>query len=617
VPSQPLSPEPPRATRRAFMAGGLGLTALALTGCIPKDTPAPSNPTGSAEPVIRTFHFGSAADPATLDPAVSGDNETFRVTRQIYEGLIGVDRETGAPIPLLATDWIVSPDRLQYTFILRRGVKFHDGTDFDAQAVVTNFEHWIALPIDVRANSDQGFTQVFRHNAQLPVLPKSIPEPKPTGDGNGNGNGNESVDPQELVEHAAEVALLASLREQLKANPFVGASLGGTASYFGSIKAADTHTVVLTLRQPIAGFIEALTLPGLAMASPKALATPATSKDQLSYLSTQPVGTGPYKFVSWNDGAVTLRSFPEYWDAAEVQANTNAPTLVVFREIRTPSGRLGALDREEIDGFDLVAVTGLRELVREGKLIVQRDPYSVTYLGMNQKNKWLAQQEFRQAIAHGIDRQKIIEQFYISGTKEARGFLPASLGIKTSDTYFGPDSNRARDLLESSGYDGSPIPFLYPLNISRAYLPLPELIYAELSRQLAVVGINLSPVPLDWNDGYVTTVRSGDVPGLHLLGFNGGYRDPDDFMGALFASNNQQFGYNSPILAAQVLLARSMPPGEQRITAYQDLSNTLAKDLPALPLAFPISALAFNDSVKNYPSSPVLDEVFTDVRMTT
>ena len=613
MPDQPHSQDRTKATRRAFLAGGLGLTALALAGCVSKDTTAPTSPTGSAEPAIRTFHFGSAADPAGLDPGISGDNETFRITRQVYEGLIGVDRETGAPIPLLATDWIVSPDRLQYTFILRRGVKFHDGTDFDAQAVVTNFEHWIALPIDVRANSDQGFTQVFRHNEQVPVLPRSIPEPKPTVD----DAGNESVDPQKLVEHAAESALLTSLREQLKANPFVGTSVGGTASYFGSIKAADTHTVVLTLRQPISGLIEALTLPGLALASPKALATAPTSEDQISYLSTQPVGTGPYKFVSWKDGAVTLRSFPEYWDAAAVEANATAPTLVVFREIRTPSGRLGALDRGEIDGFDLVAVTGLRELVREGKLIVQRDPYSVTYLGMNQKNTWLAKEEFRQAIAHGIDRQKIIEQFYISGTKEARGFLPASLGIKTSDTYYGPDSSRAKDLLESCDYDGSPIPFLYPLNISRAYLPLPELIYAEISRQLALVGINLAPVPMDWNDGYVAAVRSGETPGLHLLGFNGGYRDPDDFMSALFADNKQQFGYDSPVLSAQVLLARSMPPGEQRINAYRDLSNTLAKDLPALPLAFPISALAFNDSVRNYPSSPVLDEVFTDVRMNT
>ena len=612
MPSKQHSEAPHGASRRVFLAGGLGLGAMALAGCIPKERPAVPGPTGSAEPAIRPFHFGTAANPATLDPAISGDNETFRVTRQVYEGLVGVDRETGAPIPLLATDWITSPDRLQYTFILRRGVKFHDGTDFDADAVVTNFEHWATLPAAERSNSDQGFTQVFRPNEQLPQLPKTLPRPKPTKD----SAGNEVIEPQAEAHHAAQLEILASLNEQLKANPFVGAGSGGSASYFASIKAADTHTVVLTLRKPITGLIEALTLPGMAIASPTALATAPEPGGRLSLLSTHPVGTGPFQFVTWKDDAITLRSFPGYWDAAAA-ANPTAPTLVIFHENRTPAGRLGALNHGQIDGFDMVTVTGLRELVREGKLVVQRDPYSVTYLGMNRKDKWLAKDEFRRAVAHSIDRQKIIDQFYISGTKEARSFLPASLGVKSSDTYFGPDATRAAELLESCGYDGTPIPFLYPLNISRAYLPLPELIYAEISRQLAVAGIKLAPKPVDWTDGYVAKVRSGEVPGLHLLGFNGGYRDPDDFMGALFTSNGKQFGYDSPILAAQVLLARSMPAGPERTRAYEELSNTLATDLPALPLAFPISALAFNDTVKYYPSSPVLDEVFSDVKLAT
>ncbi|GAA5225586.1 ABC transporter substrate-binding protein [Paeniglutamicibacter antarcticus] len=601
------------ASRRVFLAGGLGLGALALSGCIPKDVPPAPGPTGSAEPAIRPFHFGTAATPATLDPAISGDNETFRVTRQLYEGLVGVDRETGAPIPLLATDWIASPDRLQYTFILRRGVKFHDGTDFDADAVVTNFEHWATLPAAERENSDQGFTQVFRPNERLPQLPKTLPSPKPTKD----ASGNEVVEPQAEAHHTAQLEILAALHDQLKAHPFVGAGSGGSASYFGSIKAADTHTVVLTLRKPITGLIEALTLPGMAIASPTALATAPEVGGRVSVLSTHPVGTGPFQFLTWKDDAITLRSFPEYWGAATLEANPTAPTLVTFHENRTPAARLGALTHGKVDGFDMVTVTGLRELVRDGKLVVQRDPYSVTYLGMNRKDEWLAKDEFRRAVAHCIDRQKIIEQFFISGTKEARGFLPASLGVKSSDTYFGPDAARAAELLESCGYDGTPIPFLYPLNISRAYLPLPELIYAEISRQLAVAGIKVAPMPIDWTDGYVAKVRSGEVPGLHLLGFNGGYRDPDDFMGALFTSNGKQFDYDSPILSAQVLLARSMPAGQDRVTAYEELSNTLATDLPALPLAFPISALAFNDTVKYYPSSPVLDEVFSDVKLAT
>ena len=612
MPTPPPFPVSAAASRRAFLAGGLGVAALALAGCVPDKTPGPTtSPTGSPAPAAKKFRLGTAANPATLDPAVSGDNETFRITRQIFEGLIGVDRETGAPIPLLATDWISSPDRLQYTFILRRDVKFHDGTDFNAEAVVANFQRWAALPKDAKADSDQGFNQVFRYSESLPKLPDSIPAPKPVK----GTDGQETVDPQLEAAHLAEVQRLENLREQLKSNPFIGAGTGASASYFGSIKTAGTHTVVLTLRRPITGLIEALTLPGLAIASPKALAAAATDSGHVSSLSTHPVGTGPYAFASWDDNTVEVARFDEYWDAAAFAGNPEAPTLVSFRETSTPAKRLGELRRGDIDGFDMVTVTGLRELVREGKLIVQRDPFSVAYMGMNQQNKWLAKPEFRQAVAHSIDRQKIIDAYYISGTKEARGFLPASLGVKPSDTYFGPDLQRAKALLVEAGYDGSPIPFLYPLNISRAYLPLPELIYAELSRQLATAGIVIEPIPMDWTDGYVSRVRSGTTAGLHLLGFNGGYRDPDDFLGGIFSDTNKQFGYNSPILQAQILLARSIPGGEERVNAYQDISRTLAEDLPALPLVFPISGLAFNDTVRNYPSSPVLDEVFSDVKL--
>ena len=607
MPTQPPIKVAAFSSRRTFLAGALGISALSLVACVPEKTP----PVPTNTPTQRRFTLGTAANPATLDPALSGDNETFRVTRQIFEGLVGVDGETGTAVPSLATQWISSPDRLQYTFILRKNVKFHDGTDFDADAVVINFQRWAALPQGARQDSDQGFTQVFRYNDSVPKLPASLPEPKPVE----GPDGTEIIDP--AVESAYQETLkeLEQLREDLQNSPFLGASTGASANYFGSIKAADTHTVILTLRRPITGLIEALTLPGLAIASPKSLAAAATDTNQISSLATHPVGTGPYAFSSWEKTTVTLKKFDNYWNTEKFTQNPDAPTLVTFKETSTPARRLDDLRRKEIDGFDMVTVTGLRELVREGNLIVERDPFSVAYLGMNQKNKWLAKPKFRQAVAHSIDRGKIINQFYIKGTKEARSFLPPSLGIPSSDTYFGPDSQKAKELLTESDYDGSPIPFLYPLDISRAYLPLPELIYAEISRQLASNGINVQPIPVEWTNGYVSRVRAGETPGFHLLGFNGGYRDPDDFLGGIFSETEHQFGYNSPIMQAQILLARSLEAGDIRTNAYRDICSTLAKDLPALPLTFPISGLAFNDTVRNYPSSPVLDEVFSAVKL--
>ena len=80
-----------------------------------------------------------------LDPALSTDVESQRITRQILEGLVGVDRTTGQPTPLLATEWTESDEGRSYTFKLRTGVTFQDGTPFNADAVCTNFNRWFAF----------------------------------------------------------------------------------------------------------------------------------------------------------------------------------------------------------------------------------------------------------------------------------------------------------------------------------------------------------------------------------------------------------------------------------------------------------------------------------------
>jgi peptide/nickel transport system substrate-binding protein len=90
-----------------------------------------------------TFVFGRGADSVGLDPAVVTDGESFRVTRNIYESLCEYKRDSTAVIPGLAESWQTTPDGLTWKFALRRHVKFHDGTPFNAEAVVFNFERWM------------------------------------------------------------------------------------------------------------------------------------------------------------------------------------------------------------------------------------------------------------------------------------------------------------------------------------------------------------------------------------------------------------------------------------------------------------------------------------------
>ncbi len=83
-----------------------------------------------------TLVFGRSGDSVGLDPAREDDGESFYVSDNVYEPLVAFKTGTTEVIPCLAESWTISKDGLEFTFKLRKGVKFHDGTDFNADAVV-------------------------------------------------------------------------------------------------------------------------------------------------------------------------------------------------------------------------------------------------------------------------------------------------------------------------------------------------------------------------------------------------------------------------------------------------------------------------------------------------
>ena len=92
------------------------------------------------EPV--TFIFGRGGDSVQLDPAVVTDGESFRVTGNVLDSLYRFETGGSTPVPALATECTANDAGTEWTCKLREGVKFHDGTDFNADAVIFNFERW-------------------------------------------------------------------------------------------------------------------------------------------------------------------------------------------------------------------------------------------------------------------------------------------------------------------------------------------------------------------------------------------------------------------------------------------------------------------------------------------
>lgn len=553
---------PSSTSRRTVIKTGAVFLALGMTSCtaVPAPSPSSGSPSTTAAPEpSATFNFGTAAQPLGLDPALSSDVESQRITRQILEGLVGVDQVTGKPTPLLATEWTESNEGRSYTFKLRTDVVFQDGTPFNADAVCTNFNRWFAFSPDIRRQAPgSSFKGVFKAHSDEPEL-----------------------------------------------------------SIFKSCTAESPDTVRIDLTQRFTAFLQALTLPAFAIASPAALAAgTADVLDQnrggqpVSGFGTNPVGTGPFRLASWDEGSVTLATNTSYWGERGQIATIN------FVAYDHPQARLQALLDGKIDGYDAVTVGNFDQLVKRGKQIVQRDPFSVMYVGINQDIPVLKNLKVRQAIEMAIDKETLIRRFFIDNTAKATQFVPPKIsGFNNDAPAMGHDPAKAKEYLEEGGYAGEELKFYYPLNVTRPYLPTPEKVYAEISRQLTAVGLNIRPVPVDWADGYLQKVQSPGDHALHLLGWNGSYSDADNFVGPLFGEKNGEFGYHDPQVFSKINRARGLPEGEERDEQYHTINAQIAATVPAVPVAFPISALALSDRVLSYPASPVLNEVFTKVQL--
>ncbi|WP_283646556.1 ABC transporter substrate-binding protein [Marinovum algicola] len=119
-------------TRRGLIAAG---TALALTLGLAGGAQAQTPP--------GVLIVGQIAEPKALDPAAVTAVNDFRILMNVYDGLVRYKDGTLEVEPALATDWEINEDGTVYTFTLREGVRFHDGSPFNAEAVKFNFDRML------------------------------------------------------------------------------------------------------------------------------------------------------------------------------------------------------------------------------------------------------------------------------------------------------------------------------------------------------------------------------------------------------------------------------------------------------------------------------------------
>ncbi|HUG83913.1 MAG TPA: ABC transporter substrate-binding protein [Euzebya sp.] len=536
----------------------------------PTDDDAAETPEDDAGGEGETLVFGTSADPSVLDGILVSDGESLRAIDQMFEGLVTLELGGTEIEPGLATEWEASEDGTTWTFTTREGVTFHDGTEFNAEAVCFNFDRWYNLE-----GSFQNPDATYYWQTVFGGFADGGPE---TEDGE------------------------------------------PTPSLFESCTAEDDTTVVIQLTEPSASFLPALALTNFTIASPTALEEFDANEGEVgddgifrptgTYATEHPTGTGPYQFGEWVRGqALTMTRYHDYWG----EAPGNIETLI-FQPIADGPARLQALQTGEIQGYDLVAPEDFGVIEESGNQLIPRPAFNVGYIGINSGVEPTDDVEVRRAIAHAVNRQAIVDGFYPEGAEVATQFMPPSLfGYADDVTEYEYDPELSMQILQDAGYDlPVEIRFAFPTDVSRPYMPDPEANAQAMIADLNAAGFNVTVESAPWSPDYLGAQNNGDYQ-LYLLGWTGDFADPDNFIGTFFRTQQAGWGPLDPAIYDILNEARIETDEEARTAIYEDANRLIMDYIPGLPYVHTEPALAFAPNVEGYIPSPVSLEPFSVV----
>ena len=516
-----------------------------------------------------TLVFATEGEPVVLDGILVSDGTSLRVIDQMFEGLVTLKPGTTTLVPGLATSWRASNKGRSWTFKLRRGVKFHDGTRFDARAVCFNFNRWY--------NFKGSFT-----NPDATYYWQSV------------FGGFKSTIGKADVDEALRTSL------------------------YRSCRAVNRYTAQLNLTRPSASFLGALALTNFTIASPTALQKYNADAGEVdengvfrptgTYSTRHPTGTGPFRFGSWNLGEkLTLERFNGYWGKkAHVRQ-------LIFRPIADNAARLQALQTGDIQGYDLVAPEDIGTIQRNNNLkTLDRPAFNVFYVGFNISKAPMNRLAVRQAVAYGLDRASLVRAVYGARGQVATQFQPPIVWGYAKDVpkyTYNPD--RSRQLLRQAGLSIPVKLDFYYFTRARPYIPDPKRAFEILQASLERAGFQIEPHVLPFRPDYLSAVDRGEAGHLRILGWTGDYGDPDNFTGTFFQKPTPAWGFTNRKIHNLLDRAEREPAQRQRARLYQQVNREIMRYLPGVPVAHSKPALGFQRRVQGFVPSPVTLEPFS------
>lgn len=356
------------------------------------------------------------------------------------------------------------------------------------------------------------------------------------------------------------------------------------------VDVVDAQTVAFNLKAPYAGLLSLLgERPGFMM-------SPTAAEKAGKDFGDRPIGTGPFIFREWVRGShINLDRNPNYWESGKPYLDR-----IVFRDI---SGSVVGIQRLLTGEIDFVPELSPQEVKPiEGRPRIRLLPITV--------GRWYSLQwhwyeppfnnaKLRHAIAHAIDRQRLIQIVMDGRGTLSEGPTPEGLwwydpSIK-SDPY---DPQKARELLREAGF-----PEGLDVVLSTPQITLLNQMNQLVQEQLNAVGIRTRLEPAAQSDWYARLVRreTNFSPNRWTQ-----RPDPDGLLYILFHSQGyaNTTGYSNPKVDGLLDKARQTFDQKERQKLYSDVQRIVVDDLPMLPLFFSVEYAAIRDNVNGFEWIP-------------
>lgn len=490
----------------------------------------------------------------TLTSVAAPDASSERLRNLIFNSLVKKNEKYDY-VGDLASEITASDDGKVITFTLRDGIKFHNGQVLTSADVKYTFDELFKT---------DGKSASFKSGAFFDTVPVDKADaPTPTSS------------PSSADNTAAKPA------EEIKTK---------RVPHILSIETPDAKTVAFTINRP--GLRNQL-LSNL-------VAIPIVPSGTAGQLKDAPVGSGPFKFASFDasQNTVELVANTDYWDGPPKLARLRVKTVTdansLQAELQTGSVDI-APNPSNIPPDMLKALNGSGNIKVE-----QFDGSNIQYLIFNTQSGPLSNVKVRRAIGYGIDRQKIVTQLLSDQARLANSILPPESWAYSAGTQYTFDPAKAKQLLQEAGYKGEPISFKYASG-NAAINQFSQAIQSSLND----IGLNVNIETLE-----VATIRQHLAQGqfqMYTGQWIGGNQDPI-FLRNLFSSGMipsavvpccNRGRYKNTEVDKLVDDAMNETDKAKALEMYVRTWQIVSEELPMLPLWYPANIVVFNKRIGN------------------